>query len=123
MVANNTDKDTRTPMRKAVDWLIYEGKIKQDKDLQEIFNKSKSTISAYLTGRPGKNFVNQFEKHFGLSLKEFETKELDMTDLSRYIIETHAMLRVLTAKAFKEDSLKDAQRVVDQLLKEEREKK
>lgn len=67
-----TKQDNRTPMRKAVDWLISEGKINQDKDLQEIFKLSKSTISAYLTGKPGKRFVNDFQKYFGISLKKFE---------------------------------------------------
>jgi len=38
--------DNRTPLRRAVDKLIADGKIKQDKDLQEIFTLSKSTISA-----------------------------------------------------------------------------
>jgi predicted transcriptional regulator len=52
----------RTKLRKAVDWLISEGKIKQDKDLQEIFKLSKSTISEYINGKPGKNFITEFDK-------------------------------------------------------------
>lgn len=66
--------DHRTPLRRAVDKLIYDGKIKQDKDLQEIFNLKKSTISAYLNNpKPGKRFAAEFEKKFGVSLKEFDT--------------------------------------------------
>lgn len=73
-----TNKDNRTPLRKAVDWLISEGKIQQDKDLQQIFGLSKSTISAYLTGKPGKRFVNDFQKKFELSLERFEDEEKNL---------------------------------------------
>lgn len=70
--------DDRTPLRRAVDRLIADNKIKQDKDLQEIFSLSKSTISAYLNNpKPGKRFVNEFEKKFGISLNEFETPTND----------------------------------------------
>lgn len=113
------NRDKRTPLRKAVDWLIYEGKIEQDKDLQEIFELSASTISAYITGKPGKDFVRRFEKYFELNLKDFEQHEVNLEDLAKYIIETHAMLRVLTAKLIQENDLKDAERVVNRLLKEE----
>lgn len=69
--------DIRTPLRRAVDKLIADGRIKQDKDLQDIFNLSKSTISAYLNNpRPGKRFVNEFENKFGVSLNEFEIDHL-----------------------------------------------
>lgn len=96
--------DTRTPLRRAVDKLIAEGKIKQDKDLQEIFGLSKSTISAYLNNpRPGKRFITQFENKFGISLKQFEksfsngeyylpTKELD---------EERAMIHLLVVEVAK----------------------
>lgn len=113
------NEQKRTPLRKAVDWLIYEGKIKQDKDLQAIFKLKKSTISAYLGGKPGKKFVNEFQKYFELSLEEFEEKEISMADLSKYIVETHAMMRVLTAKLIDDKSLKDAERIVNRLLDEE----
>ena len=104
MVAFIMNTDTRTPLRKAVDRLIAEGKIKQDKDLQEIFGLSKSTISAYLNNpRPGKRFIIEFEKKFGISLKEFgessgngeyylPTKELD---------EERAMIHLLVLEVAK----------------------
>ncbi len=72
--------DHRTPLRRAVDKLRADGIIKQDKDLQEMFNLSKSTISAYLSSaKPGKDFVIEFEKKFGISLKEFENGEIQFT--------------------------------------------
>lgn len=117
-------KDQRTPLRKAVDQLIADGVIEQDKDLQAIFKLSKSTISAYLNGKPGKNFENEFQKKFELDLTKFEQDDTALTieALSKYIIETHAMTRVLMAKLMDADSLKAAEHVTNRLLNEEREK-
>lgn len=61
-----------TPLRRAVKWLRDQRIIKRDNDLVEIFGLSKSTISSYLNGKPGVDFVIEFEKHFNISLKEFE---------------------------------------------------
>lgn len=92
--------DNRTPLRRAVDKLRADGRIKQDKDLQEIFNRSKSTISAYLSSpKPGKDFVIEFEKYFGVSLKEFEVNHalpkshLDLKD--KYIQSLEAQVEFL----------------------------
>jgi hypothetical protein len=105
-------------MRKAVDWLISEGRIKQDKDLQDIFGYSKSTISAYLTGRPGKKFVNEFQKKFGINLKEFEENQdsLNIEVLSKYILETHAMVRVLMVTLLPSNSVASVEQLTNQLL-------
>lgn len=59
-------------LRKAVNVLVYRGKIKTDGDIAGRLKYSKGTVSAYLSGtsRPSKAFVKKFEKEFELSLKE-----------------------------------------------------
>jgi hypothetical protein len=61
-----------TPLRRAVEWLKKEGRINRDNDLATMFQLDKSTISTYLNGVPGIDFRLQFEKKFGISLKDFE---------------------------------------------------
>jgi hypothetical protein len=75
-----TEQKSKTPLRRAVDYLISKGKLDADKDLTERFNLSASTISGYLNGVPGKNFVRDFEKEFEISLKDFEKDELPKGD-------------------------------------------
>lgn len=78
---NNLERDV-TPMRRAVDWLIKEGKIEQDSDLVELFDLSKSTISGYINYSPGKNFKARFERHFGISLEMFD--DFHQNELANY---------------------------------------
>lgn len=105
----------RTPMRKAVDRLIADGRIKQDKDLQKIFNLGRSTISAYLNGTPGKAFVREFEKYFELSLKEFEENDkgispMSLTEIGQHIIDIKVVVEsiFLTVKKMRGEQLKVA---------------
>lgn len=62
--------------QKAIKWLIYEGKIKTDKDIAGAVGLDKSTVSTYLSGskKASKNFVEKFEGAFKLSLHDFEEK-------------------------------------------------
>jgi len=64
--------ETRTRLRKAVDRLIAEGKLKSDAELDTIFKRSKGTISTYINSKPGKAFQKNFEEHFKIKLNEFE---------------------------------------------------
>lgn len=68
-------KQKRTPLRKAVDYLISKGEIANDTELAEKFGLSKGTISTYLNGKPGVKFLVEFEKKFKLSLSDFENEE------------------------------------------------
>lgn len=79
----------RTPLRKAVDWLIAKGKISKDADLIDIMELSKGTISSYLSGRPGKAFIEKFQTKFGLNLADFEEeKEPEVKgDLTKTILD------------------------------------
>jgi hypothetical protein len=72
-----------TPLRRAVDWLKKERRIKRDNDLMELFGLGKSTISVYLSGKASPDFEEEFERKFKISLKDFETKKANppaMTD-------------------------------------------
>ena len=62
----------KTPLREAVNWLKKERIIKRDNDLVDIFKLKKSTISTYLNGKAGLDFLEEFEKYFKISLKKFE---------------------------------------------------
>lgn len=72
MDANNGGKKNLTPLRKAVNYLIGKGVIQTDSDLGKEFNLSPGTISTYLNGKPGKEFVRNFETKFKINLKDFE---------------------------------------------------
>lgn len=61
-----------TPLRRAVEWLKNERKLARDNDLMGLFNLSKSTISGYLSGKASPEFETEFEKKFGISLKDFQ---------------------------------------------------
>lgn len=65
------DKE-QTPLRKAVEWLKKQKRIRRDKDLQEMFSLQKSTISGYLSGKASPEFEDKFEEMFDISLKDFE---------------------------------------------------
>lgn len=87
--------DNRSPLRRAVDRLIAEGKLKQDKDLQEIFGLKKSTISAYLNNpKPGKRFIIDFEKKFGVSLKEFENDNIEVNKDAKIVALENEILKM-----------------------------
>lgn len=62
----------KTPLRKAVDYLISIGKLEQDKDLAEKYGLTQGTVSAYLSGTPGKDFVKNVQRDFEINLNDFE---------------------------------------------------
>ena len=68
------EEKERTLLRKAVDWLISEGKLKNDAELAEVFSLSKGTISTYLNGKPGKEFILNFQTKFGINLSDFDER-------------------------------------------------
>jgi len=61
----------KTPLRKAIDFLVASGKIDSDADLAEIFKLSKGTISTYINTKPGKDFKERFEEYFEIKLDDF----------------------------------------------------
>lgn len=75
------EQKEKTPLRKAVDYLISIGKLSMDKDLIGKFGiGSKSTISEYLNGKPGKEFLRKFEEEFGIKVSDFEDSSKKKTE-------------------------------------------
>jgi predicted transcriptional regulator len=66
----------KTPLRKAVDYLKSEKLIEQDGDLAKKYGLTPGTVSSYLSGKPGKDFVKNFERDFEISLKDFEEDDV-----------------------------------------------
>lgn len=63
-------------LRAAVEYLYDTKAVRQDKDIADATAYNKSTVSSYLSGslKASKKFEEQFEKVYGLSLKNFKTR-------------------------------------------------
>lgn len=69
-----TNKPERTPLRRAIDKLIADGKLNSDSHLADLMKMSKGTVSTYIKEKPGKKFLKEFEEMFDIKVSEFEEK-------------------------------------------------
>jgi hypothetical protein len=61
-----------TPLRRAVDFLIENGDIQNDKDLLPLFKvKSPGALSAYISGNPSKKGLKAFRDKYGEKVSKF----------------------------------------------------
>lgn len=94
-------------LKSAVRHLLGKGLITSDKDIADKMKYSKSTVSGYITGKvkASKNFINEFEKTFKLSLDSFkngtsqvESKVVQITGQSGQHPDTRDLIASLKAQ-------------------------
>ena len=82
--------------QEAIKKLIYDGKIKTDKDIAGAVGLDKSTVSTYLSGKKkaSRNFIEKFEEVFQLSLSDYE-KKAGVSDQKIPNADVHRLLSLL----------------------------